>query len=237
MQRISTILSFFGFLTDLPEKNNLSLIEGELIGEILKGSKVEDLPTKIKLSRKRSVCRVEILRSDSRHDMRYELFNRLNTGATPLSDQEIRNCVYIGDFNSLLIHLAKDENFLNIIDPTSKQKEEMFLEELVLRHFAVKHQYHDLVIQHKMATFLTDFMKDVTSEKITLSFDNEIDKFLKVVTFINKNIDKQIFRSKNGIFTPNKYDTIMFFADYYFDKFNDYPQKFEELIKEIFDAH
>jgi hypothetical protein len=87
LQRISTIFSFFGMLSTLPEKNNSMLTAGEMVPE-LEGITLNTLPIKLKTTIKRSVCRVEIVRWDSLEDIRYELFNRLNTGASPLSEQE-----------------------------------------------------------------------------------------------------------------------------------------------------
>jgi len=91
LQRISTILSFFGILkNDIARKNFFSLTETELTKNYLKDIDINHLSNKLKLTIKRAVCRVEILRWDSKFDMRYELFNRLNTGASPLEQQEIR---------------------------------------------------------------------------------------------------------------------------------------------------
>lgn len=109
LQRISTILSFFGLLEQMPQKNHSTLTEGEMVKE-LDGVNIETLPIKLKTTIKRAVCRVEIVRWDSNEDIRYELFNRLNTGATPLSEQEIRNCIfrsYPVDLNKVLRDIAK----------------------------------------------------------------------------------------------------------------------------------
>ena len=123
LQRISTVLSFFGLLDG---KEKLVLTESELIGKPLEGISINELPIKFKLTIKRSVCRVEILKWDSSFDMRYELFNRLNTGGSPLKAQEIRNCVFIGDFNNLLKEIASNQFFRKIIeDIDEKQKKEL----------------------------------------------------------------------------------------------------------------
>ena len=90
LQRLSTILSFFGMLKHTPEKNNWELEAGDVV-ETLKGLNLNDLPVKYQLNIKRSVCRIEVVKWDSNYDMRYELFNRLNTGGSPLTEQEIRN--------------------------------------------------------------------------------------------------------------------------------------------------
>ena len=91
LQRLSTVLSFFGKLRD-KEKNNLVLEDASILTE-LKGFTIDTLPINFKLLLKRTVCRVEVIRYDSEFDMRYELFNRLNTGGVRLSEQEIRNCI------------------------------------------------------------------------------------------------------------------------------------------------
>jgi hypothetical protein len=44
----------------------------------------------------------------------YQVFERINTGGRTLLPQEIRNCVYQGSFNSLLIELNKDQKWRNL---------------------------------------------------------------------------------------------------------------------------
>ena len=45
----------------------------------------------------------------------YHIFERLNTGGTPLSSQEIRNCVYRGAFLDMLMELNSDKNWRTIL--------------------------------------------------------------------------------------------------------------------------
>jgi hypothetical protein len=45
----------------------------------------------------------------------YHIFERLNTGGTPLTSQEIRNCVFMGGFSAKLKQLNKDKNWRLII--------------------------------------------------------------------------------------------------------------------------
>ena len=75
LQRTSTILSFFGILKTMPDKNLWVLQEGERIPS-LEGFNIETLPSKFKLNLKRGTCRIEIIRWNSKYDMRFELFNR-----------------------------------------------------------------------------------------------------------------------------------------------------------------
>ena len=209
LQRISTIFSFFGLLTNLPDKNNSTLTEGEMIKE-LEGLTVDQLPVKLKTTVKRSICRVEIVRWDSNEDIRYELFNRLNTGASPLSEQEIRNCIfrsYKVDLNQILRDLAKDEDFVEIISPSNRKKEEMFLEELVLRFFAFKHL--DQEFKTTIPNFLTEFMREVSKGNTEFDLEYEKDEFKRFVTFIKNRFGKSLFRPK-GNFALHIYDSLAY---------------------------
>lgn len=223
VQRLSTIFSFFGILNGLPNKNNLKLLEGELVKEELNGITVSDLSLKLKLTLKRSICRVEIIRWDSNEDIRYELFNRLNTGATPLSEQEIRNCIfqssslYPVNINKILKEIAKDTNYTEFMKSPSQKKEVMFLEELVLRYFAFKNLQGE--IRTTVPNYLTEFMRSVSSGKISFDLDKEKVFFLEFINLLKEeNINKSMFRP-NGNFTlhffdslshaiPNSYDSI-----------------------------
>ena len=226
LQRISTILSFFGLLkNDIKNKNNFKLTTSDLINDILDGIDITTLPLKLKLTIQRAVCRVEILRWDSQTDMRYQLFNRLNTGSSPLAPQEIRNCV----FNSLLQELAQNSDFNKLINPTQKQIDEMFLEELVLRFFAFKDNFNDLVVEKSIQDFLSTYMKSINNEKVNIA--SYIEDFLKVMKFLSDDcFDFKIFRARNGLFTTNIYNTVMIISHKWTEKYKTNPINFKSKI-------
>ncbi len=209
LQRISTIFAFFGLLETMPDKNNSVLTQGELITE-LEGIDINSLPLKLKTTIKRSVCRVEIVRWDSVEDIRYELFNRLNTGSSPLSDQEIRNCIfrsYSVDLNKILRESASVEEFVNLISPSDRKKEEMFLEELVLRFFAFKYLEGDF--KTTVPQFLTEFMRSVSTGDRAFSLADEKDYFLHYIALLEGRYGKNIFRPK-GNFALHIYDSLAY---------------------------
>ncbi|MFK0032900.1 DUF262 domain-containing protein [Pseudomonas monteilii] len=209
LQRISTILSFFGLLHQMPHKNNSTLTEGEMVKE-LDGVTIETLPIKLKTTIKRAVCRVEIVRWDSNEDIRYELFNRLNTGATPLSEQEIRNCIfrsYPVDLNEVLREVSKDEKYQNLISPSPRKQEEMFLEELVLRYFAFKHLEGEF--KTTVPQFLTEFMRSVSNKQIDFDLTEEKEDFLSFIDFLDARYGKDVFRP-NGNFALHIYDSLAY---------------------------
>lgn len=231
LQRISTILSFFGLLkNDIKNKNNFKLTTSDLINDILDGIDITTLPLKLKLTIQRAVCRVEILRWDSQTDMRYQLFNRLNTGSSPLAPQEIRNCEFTGLFNSLLQELAQNSDFNKLINPTQKQIDEMFLEELVLRFFAFKDNFNDLVVEKSIQDFLSTYMKSINNNK-KINIASYREDFLKVMNFLSDDcFDFKIFRAKNGLFTPNIYDTVMIMSHKFLEKYETNPTNFKNKI-------
>lgn len=66
----------------------------------------------------------------------YHIFERLNTGGTPLTPQEIRNCVFMGEFSELLKDLNNDSNWRKIIGKPAHDKHQKDVE-LILRVFAM----------------------------------------------------------------------------------------------------
>jgi hypothetical protein len=209
LQRISTIFSFFGLLEGLPEKNNSILTQGELVHE-LEGLTINSLPIKLKTTIKRSVCRVEIVKWDSTEDIRYELFNRLNTGASPLSDQEIRNCIfrsYPVDLNKILKEISEKPEFIELISPSDSKKEQMFLEELVLRYFAFKNLDNDF--KTTVPQFLSEYMKSVSSKEIPFDLSKEKHEISNLIDFLATNYGKKVFRPK-GNFALHIFDSLSY---------------------------
>jgi hypothetical protein len=205
LQRLSTILSFFGMLSTMPEKNLWKLNDADLI-QSLENFSCDDLPLKIQLNIKRASCRVEIIKWNSKYDLRFELFNRLNTGGSPLTNQEIRNSLYreiSSDFNNFLKELAAYGNFIKLINPTQRQKDELYMEELVLRFVSLyknKGGVHRSIAQH-----MTDFMKDSVSNK-NFNYDMYRQVFKRTVDILTP-LGYKIFRSKNNEFSTAVYDT------------------------------
>jgi len=216
LQRVSTVLSFFGELTALPDKNNLILMEGGLI-EILEGYTFKSLSLKYQLNIRRAVCRVEVIKWDSKIDMRYELFKRINSYGEPITEQELRNCIFrpqSNRFNDFLKDLADTPKFKELISPTPKQIEQLYLQELVLRFFALYEVAKSNTpakekINEVISSYMTSYMKEVIKDEL---FDYNQSKvlFTQLVELLVP-IGKTVFKgTKNmGPFSPNIYDIVM----------------------------
>lgn len=212
LQRLSTILSFVGVLRSddegIRKKNNWTLLAGDRV-EKLEGFTYESLPNKFRLNLKRSTCRVEILRWNSNYDMRYELFNRLNTGGTPLTQQEIRNCIFRDispKFNDFLKKLAENQKFKDLVALNDIQNEQLYNEELILRFISL--YKNEGKISSSISQHMTIFMENALKSN---SFDyNEYESVFIDVFNILYPLGKDIFRQKNGDFATALYDVITY---------------------------
>ena len=53
--------------------------------------------------------RAIVVKKESSDDIKFEIFERLNTGSTPLNEDEIRNTIYRGSYMNLLKELENNE--------------------------------------------------------------------------------------------------------------------------------
>ena len=166
LQRVSTIVRFMGsdearqklamgaplILKDLPQ---LRAFEGIAF---------TDLPRQIKFLLEKRYVRVQVLSDQSVHEVRFELFRRLNAGAIALSPQEVRTVLYRGHFNALLEELADYPNFRTLVKLKKPDQENGTYAELVLKFFA----YLDWQDQFSgaVASFLNEYMESRQDEHL-----------------------------------------------------------------------
>lgn len=211
LQRLSTIFSFFGVLKgegkNITDNNNWVLEKGDRIAG-LEGYDWMALPQKHRFSIKRYACRVEIIRWDSDYDMRFELFNRLNTGGVSLTPQEIRNAIYRDispKFNEFTQKLATIPNFKKLTALDEKQIREYYDQELVLRFVSLYKNGKNLKLS--IAQHMSEFMGNALRNE---NFDYQLYEniFSKVIDILLP-LGYKIFRQKDGKFATALYDTIM----------------------------
>lgn len=158
-QRLRSVFYFFeGFFGEEQKgKRTVFQLKGLSDDSEYLGKGFEDLEEADQRKLRNSVLRSFIVQQlDPNDDTSiYHIFERLNTGGTFLANQEIRNCVYRGDFNELLHKLNALPAWRSIVgkpDPDSRQKDV----ELILRFFALLDHSH---YQKPMKDFLSKFMK------------------------------------------------------------------------------
>lgn len=157
-QRLSTVQEFIAGEFPL---TGMEILDG------LNGHRYADCPPRVKRSLDRASLSavVLLLESDTKgrlgdlkrsRDIRHFVFDRLNTGGTRLNPQEIRNALYQGPFNDLLISISRLPLFTDIfgipphnqdhtddgyVDPV-RQKNTLYASmrdcELALRYYALR---------------------------------------------------------------------------------------------------
>lgn len=118
LQKTDYLPSFDGMMWDNPKNPEKSFIKEQ------------------QLAFKRARIDVIIVKKESDPNTKYELFQRLNTGGSNLSDQEVRNCLMImtnRDFYKFLDELAKNSDFNECVSITDRKEDEQFKLELILR--------------------------------------------------------------------------------------------------------
>lgn len=133
----------------------------------------------------------------------YHIFERLNTGGTPLKPQEIRNCVFRGDFLNKLSELNDDKNWRNILGKRLIDKHQNDVE-LLLRAFGLCHHLDEY--EKPMKEFLSKVAKkyqNVTTDKVE-KFATDFEKVTKV---INEKLRQKPF-SVRGPLNTSLFDSI-----------------------------
>ena len=196
----------FGEYSVIDGKQRLSSISEFLSGKLLltdleifkdlNGLNFFDLPREFQNSLKiRATIRAIIILRQSDKDIKYEVFQRLNTGGVHLNAQEIRNSAFPGKLNDRIIDLSERKDFHRMLGVKSKTKSRLYQEmkdvELVLRFLALK----DIWSKYsgglkKILDSYMDENKNMEEKKVD-SFANE---FLETIEKVD------IIFSSNGSF-------------------------------------
>ncbi len=144
LQRLSTLYQFMGSLKD--ENGNYIeplTLTGTKYLPALEGKKWNNpeepdnsFSQDLRLIIKRSKISVSIMLKESDEKAKYDLFQRLNTGGSHLSPQEVRNCILVminKDFFLWLKDIANYESFQECIALSDRPLSESYDVELALR--------------------------------------------------------------------------------------------------------
>ncbi|TWT21564.1 DUF262 domain-containing protein [Luteimonas wenzhouensis] len=202
LQRVSTLLEFRGVLRGKSGKRQVaSKLSGTALMPALEGAAWEGtgaLPEPLKLRLQRARIRVEILQTGSSPRSRFELFQRLNTGGSLLTRQEIRTCsVIMADesFQTWLEKLSSNKDFLDCTKLTPSAKERQRGVELVIKYLVFN------LVEYKAEWDLHDYLDEgVVSLALDKKFDRvaEEKKFKDVFNLINKALGQKAFRRESS---------------------------------------
>lgn len=147
----------------------------------------------------------------------FQVFERINSSGRSLLPQEIRNCVYQGSFNSLLIELNREEQWRDLWGSQNRD-DRMRDIEFILRFFALSSpdilSAPDAPPRISLKKYLNQFMGRTFSKS---EVDSMRTNFNETVRFIHEHIGKSAFHnisqsgSKKSVstFSPTVFDSVM----------------------------
>lgn len=213
LQRLSTIFSFMGELKDetgkvldplkLTATSYLPSLGGRVWESGEEGQEV--IPIEIKRLFKREKLDIKIIKRESEGDTKFELFQRLNTGGTKLSEQEVRNCLLLminrEAFTWVQDIVQETKDFSESLPLTTKQKEESYDYELVLRFIVQRHCSQEVLNRHSdVGPYLDEEQARLFSEeKPILNFEHEKKLFQQTFRLMNLALEDNSFKKFNHI--------------------------------------
>lgn len=170
----------------------------------------EQLQDKIRYYKVRAI----IFKKESNPDIKFEVFERLNTGSVSLNDQELRNCIYRGSYNNFTKELAKDEDFMYLLglDKPDKRMRDV---ELVLRFLAFYNQTY-LNYKPPIRNFLNleaqkKEISEVEKQELRRAFKNACQN---IRSLLDKNAFRRFYKGTekdpNGYWEPKQFNASLY---------------------------
>lgn len=127
LQRLTTLKRFL---------NNEFPLTGITVLKEIFGKTFNELTPRDQRRLSNRTIRCIAITMDSHPDIKFDVFERLNTNVAVLTAQELRNCVYRGSFNESIKDLGDYEPLNRLVGSSGRRR--MVPAELVLRFFALK---------------------------------------------------------------------------------------------------
>ena len=137
-QRLTSILKYI---------NNEYALSGLNVFHQYNGLRFFQLPATTQRQIESHTIRCVVITNESDDEIKFDVFERLNTNNIPLNAQELRNCIYRGPLNDLLKELASEEKWLQILKRKSPDKR-MKGEETILRFFVFTFKESKNIARH-----------------------------------------------------------------------------------------
>lgn len=131
----------------------------------LDGLRFHELDPRFQRHIENRTIRCLVIMKETHPQVKFDVFERLNTGSVELNAQELRHGLHYGDMITLAETLAKDETFMRLLNV--KENKRMKVEELVLRFFAFLYRADEYrkPLSHFLNVFCDEHRKLSTDRK------------------------------------------------------------------------
>jgi hypothetical protein len=208
LQRLSTILEFMGLLRgeDGLQVPPSTLVATEYLPALQGRTWDGDDATALTMDQQRLIKRasidIKIVRRESDESAKFDLFQRLNTGGSQLSDQEVRNCLLImarPEYYRWLLELRGNNDFQSTVAPSDRAAAEQYDMELVLRFMLIRGLDDEGV---KSIGDLSDFLDRESVREADAFVPPQADlrqQFADTFRIINEALGDQAFRRFDSV--------------------------------------
>ncbi|KCZ73689.1 Protein of unknown function DUF262/HNH endonuclease [Candidatus Methanoperedens nitroreducens] len=209
------LTSFFSFIDgQFPDGKDFKLTGLKVFTE-LNGEYFKDIDNELQDKIRYCKIRTITFKKESVADLKFNIFERLNTGSVSLNDQELRNCIYRGPYNMLLKELSEDTDFMQLLG-LKKPDKRMKDVELALRFAAF---YHSTYLKYKppIKNFLNDDMveyqhiSDAKSTELKNAFKNSV---TIIKSLLGAHAFKRFYRGNDknpdGYWEPKKFNASLY---------------------------
>lgn len=174
-QRIRTLDNFLS--------NRLELVGLKKLTQAI-GMRFSDLSKPRQMRFKRTTVRVIELTEKADEEARREMFDRLNSGGTPLTSMEVRRGVVDGPFMTFITECAANAQFKALVPLSERYAKRKEYEEIVLRYFAYLNNYEGF--QKSVDDFLTDYLKSKNENFLDTESHAMLDEFVRMLNFVTQ---------------------------------------------------
>ncbi|HRN42200.1 MAG TPA: DUF262 domain-containing protein [Vicingus sp.] len=195
-QRLRTLVAFYS--------SNLILKNLEILTS-LNGFKYSDLIKSRQRKFLNSTIRMIALSDKSDEDVRFMMFERINTGSAILKDMEKRKGIFGGKFMDFVYNdCSKHPLFIRNTKFTERLEKRGEPQELIIRFFAYSDNYK--LVKTGVNEFLNEFVDSKNKSFDKVRYNQEFDNMLK---FVDKYFPDGFIKSKNSNKTPRvRFDAI-----------------------------
>jgi hypothetical protein len=187
-QRLRTLKAFLDNQLQLNQLEKLTVLEGY---------RFRDLPISQQRKFANRTIRMIVLSDRADDTVRFDLFERINSGSVALNPSEFRKGAFPGPFYDLVLECANDSTFKRLCPVGARQAERGEREELVLRFFAYAERYRDF--QHDVTTFLNEYIKE---QNKTEDHSMKRWQFRRMLEFVERYFPCGFRKTAKSISTP-----------------------------------
>lgn len=249
LQRLSTIYQFVGILKD-ENGNNIEplILQKTKYLPALQGKKwnnptdpATSLTMEQRLIIKRAKIDVSIVLRESDEMAKFELFQRLNTGGSNLTPQEVRNCILVmvnPSFYKWLRELSNFAPFQECIALSEKNIAEQYDMELALRYLIFsKINMDDFDRSGDVGEYITNQMIKLAQAK-DFDYENAKSRFENTFRLLGATLGTDSFRRFDGLsfkggFLLSPFEVIACGLGYNFPNIPE-PDSAVQKIKELY---